>query len=562
MEEVNGPKQVQVALQAVADMHLGDRKAQNLPTIGNARQVWFLFILAILILCIAWINYINLSTARALKRAKNISVRKVLGADRRRLIQQQLAETFVLTTLSILLALGSCLFLQPMFNYLVDFPLQISMLINWESLLMILFFLGLTTFAAGFYIAIVITGYDPAKLLKGSFVRTKQGAGVRKVLVTAQFAISIAFIAGTAIMLQQINYLQNKDVGFQTEQRMSIVGPADFSAETINNKNSFLNQIEQLPFIKQYSASGGIPGQGFNFSFSKMHKDRDRLEAMESRFSMVFVDDQYFDIYGMDLLGGKNFTPAMVQNGWWDTKKVVINETTARELGFENPEEAVQQTVYYGDNGEAVPFEILGVVKDYNHQSLHNEMMAMVFAPGRNHVWFTLLLETEESNGMISKLEQLYKQYFPKSPFLYRFVDEYYQQFYEEDRRLSQLIGVATFLAIFISCLGLFGLAAHTVEIRTKEIGIRKVLGASLTSIVRLITRDFIPLIIVAVLIATPLAWWSMQQWLADFAYRINIQWWVFFIAGGLALLIAIVTISTQSIKAGLSNPVKALKTE
>ena len=558
--EESPQKELRIELQSVANMHLDKGTNGQLPSYGDARMVWFLMILAVLILTIAWINYVNLSTAQSLKKAQSISVKKVIGASRKHLMIQQLIETFLLTGLSVFLAILGCLLVQPFFNYLVDYQLHLSQLLNWRFLLAMFSFLILTSLSAGFYVGIVLTGFDPSLMLKGSFRNSKKGVFVRKSLVTAQFAISIAFIAGTLIMLMQISYIQNRDLGFATEQRLAILGPADFTEETIASKNVFLDQIAELPFIQQFSAAGGIPGRGINFSFSNLSRDKETVEEGKTNYSMIFIDEKYFDIYDIDFVAGQEITDAMVETGWWNSQKIILNETAARSLGYENPADAAQQIVYYGADGRE--FEVQAVVKDYNHRSLHNEIAPMAFGAGRNHVWFTLLLNGPIERTQLDQLAGLYKTHFPKSPFIHQFVDDYYHNFYEADRRLGQLISTATFLAIFISCLGLFGLVAYTVEKRTKEIGIRKVLGASISSIVGLITKDFFPLMVLAILIATPITYFFMYGWLEDFAYRIDIQWWVFLLAGLAAILIAFLTISLQSMKAALANPVHSLRNE
>jgi len=557
--EINDDNKFNVVLQPIADMHLG--KDAALPTFGDANLVQLLLILAILILTIAWINYINLSTAQSLKKAHSIAVKKVIGAKRGQLIGQQLIETFLLTTFSITLAIVGCTAIQPFFNYLVDFSLDFSLLLNWKSLTGIIAFLLLTTLASGFYVAVVLTNFAPSDALKSSFVRSVKGIFVRKTLVTTQFVITIAFIAGTFIMLMQINYLQNKDLGIEADGRLAILGPSDFSKETIESRNVFLDRIEQIPYVDQYSAAGGIPGRGINFSFSAS-KDRERAADVSDSYSMVFIDENYFDVFAIDMIIGNPPTSSLVNTGWWDSKKLYINETAARQLGFETPAEAFQQFLHWEQGGNIASFEIAGVVEDYNHRSLHADMMPMVFGPGRNHVWFTLKIEGETDRTQLSELEALYKEHFPKSPFIYQFVDEYFRQYYSEERRLGQLISIATLLVIIISCLGLFGLVTHSVEQRTKEIGIRKVLGASVSSIVSLLSKDFLKLIPIALIIASPIAWYAMQQWLQNFAYRIEIQWWVFALAGVAAISIAFLTVSFQSVRAALANPVESLRSE
>ena len=551
-----------VHLQTVADMHLNPGEEAVLPTFGDARLVNFLLLLASLILLIAWINYVNLSTAQALKKARSISVRKVIGASRGHLIKQQIAETILLTLFGVLFALVGCFLLQPFFNYLVDLPLSLSILADWRLFAGVLGFLLTTSLVAGFYVAFILTGYDPSRILKGSFGRSNKGLFVRKTLVTTQFAISIAFIAGTLIMLMQINYIQNKDLGFSTDRRLAIVGPADFSEETFNASQVFQNQLEQLPFVRSFSAAGGVPGVGINNVIHNLSRERDQVDEAMTGYNMIFVDENYFDVLDIEMIAGKAPTPAMVEAFWWNNKKLIINETAARSLGYEDPAAAFQETLYYKYGEELIELEVIGVIGDYHHWSLHAEVAPMVFGPGQNHVGYTLVVEGDDTEQQLSQLEQLYQKNFPKSPFIYQFMDDIMLEFYEADRQLGRLITAGTIFAIFISCLGLLGLIAYSIEQQTKEIGIRKVLGASVVSIVSLLSKGFLKLIGIAVLVATPLAWYVMHHWLQNFAYQINIQWWIFLLAGLSVIAITFLTLGFQSIKAALANPVDSLRNE
>ncbi|MEL6945276.1 MAG: FtsX-like permease family protein, partial [Bacteroidota bacterium] len=402
-----------VALQSVATMHLYHGENGNFPTFGNTRLVWFLIILAVLILAIAWINYINLSTAQSLKKAQAVSVKKVIGASRTHLIEQQLIETFVLTLTSVAIAIIGCFAFQSLFNILVDFPLSLAMLLNWKSVGGIVTFLLLTSLAAGFYIAMVLTGFQPALILKGSFLRSKKGVLVRKILVTVQFGITIAFIAGTAIMLMQIKYLQDKDVGIATAQRLAFSGPASYGEGWINTRDAFLEQIKQLPFVKKFSANGSNPGLGYNMS---LRFSRERSEAGvnggvlgsdDGLCSIFFIDESFLDIYELEILAGETPTAAMVRSGWWNHKKMILNETAIRQIGFNSASEAVNELIYYNINGEVQEIEIMAVVEDYNHLSLHNEIEALALAPSINHAWFTLELVPKTDSEQLAEIEQI-----------------------------------------------------------------------------------------------------------------------------------------------------------
>ncbi|MEM1325705.1 MAG: FtsX-like permease family protein [Bacteroidota bacterium] len=557
--ESNADGEMEIALQAVANMHLDSGEKGNLPTFGNTRLVWFLLILGILILLIAWINYVNLSTAQALKKAHALSVKKVIGAERGFLIRQQLAETFLLTATSVVVAIIGCFLIQPLFNQLVDLPLSLLTLLDVKFMFGAIAFLLLTSLTAGFYVAFVLTGFHPAKVLKGSFLRSKKGILVRKTLVTAQFGITIAFIAGTVIMLTQVRYLQNKDTGMTTERRLSFTGPGSYLDNWIETRDAFVEQVKQLSFVQQFTGNGGNPGRGWNMSVA-FRKDRGQTDSELN--NVMFIDEAFLEVFDINILAGTAPTAAMVRQGWWGNQKMIFNETAIEQMGFANPEAAIGEVVYFDMNGKTEEREILAVVEDYHQNSLHSTIGALALAPSLNQVWFTAEVAPATSSAQLAQLEAVYKQSFPKSPFIYHFVDEYYRSFYEDDQRLGQLVTIGALLAIFISCLGLLGLVAHSVEQRTKEIGVRKVLGASVSHIVGLISKDFIPLIGIAIFVAVPLAYYAMSRWLEDFAYRIEMQWWMFALAGVAAIGIAFLTVSLQSIKAALANPVNSLKNE
>ncbi|RIV17261.1 ABC transporter permease [Fibrisoma montanum] len=548
-----------IRLQPVATMHLGASLSDPSITYGNLKFVYLLTGIAILILVIAWFNYVNLSTAGSLKRAKEVGVRKVVGANKSQLIGQFLGESLLLNILGFGLALFLVASSQNAFNEFVDKPLSLAVFSETNLWLIGIGLLLAGSLASGAYTAFALTSYQPTQALKGLSGKIGKGAWLRQSLVVFQFSISLVLIIATVVLYRQLQYVQHKDLGMNLEQLLVIQGPSIGPEDKLfdQQKTAFRQQVSQLSYINEYTSVGAVPGNNYNFTANGIARPNPRPGDDKKGYAMMIVDDRYLSTFGIKLAAGSNFTPTMCELAWEKSLKVMLNETAAKQLGFTSAQEAVGKLINWGQ-----PYEVVGVMKDYHHQSLRQAIDPMIFLPRTENGNLTVRLTTDKIQAKIAELERLYKKSYPGNPFDYFFVDERYDKQYEAEKRYSSIFTTASCLAIFIACLGLFGLAMFTAEQRTKEIGVRKVLGASVASIVTLLSKDFLKLVCIAIVIATPIAAYATHQWLQNFAYKIDLEWWMFALAGILAASVAILTISFQSIKAALMNPVKSLRTE
>lgn len=548
-------KDDQISLQPIKNLHLAPNFSYNYQTYGSTVLVISLLSIAIIILIVAWVNYINLSTAQALNRAREVGVRKILGAGKRQVIGLQFVETCLLMFMSIAGALFLIRMIQPLYNNFIGHILSLSVLNNgWFWLMTVVLIVG-GTLIAGIYIALILSSFNPLKTLKGKAAVTIAGVSLKKGLVVFQFTVSVFFIIGTITLYRQLNFMQTSDLGFSTQQLVVITGPE--LANSGAAAASFKNDLSAMPFVIKYSSSNNVPGQGYNFSTQGITKLSSKPGDDKKGYNMLIVDDKYFDTYGIKIKEGTVFTPVMASQGWSKIKKVILNQAAVKQLGFKDKEQVVGQQIKWGDN-----YEVVGVVKDYHHFSLHTLIEPMIFLPAVGTGYFTVKMDAANMVEKIIRIRTLYQQTFPGEPFNYSFVDETFDQQYKNEYKMGQLFISSAGIAIFIACLGLFGLAAYAAKQRTKEIGIRKVLGATVINITALLSGDFIKLVIIAVLIASPLSWFTMQKWLQSFAYHINMQLWIFMFAGMVIALIAFATISFQAIKAALANPVKSLRSE
>ncbi len=546
-------------LQPLANMHLPASLSDTYQTTGNLKYVYILSVIALLILTIAWFNYINLSTANSLKRANEVGVRKVVGASRWSLVLQFLGESLLMNLIGFALAFVIVQLVQPLFNGIIGKELSMAALLYDPVWITGLALLLLGSLLSGGYTAFSLSGFNPVETLKGKLNKTTKGATLRKSLVVVQFSISIALLLATALIYQQLNYMQNRNLGVNTEQLLVIRGPEVGKDSTYKNRRTaFWNSIAQQSFVKDYCLSGTIPGNNYNFATSGFtqpgSKKGDELES----YSFAIIDNRYFGTYQVPFKTGRNFTEEECKVDWNDNNKVILNERAVEELGFASAEDALRTKIQWDERA----LEVIGVVKNYHHAGLQRAIDPIIFYPQSNSAYFTIRLNSDKMQGDIAKLQSIYRSSFANNPFEYFFADENFNKQYTTEQQYSKLFTTASVWAIIIACLGLFGLATYTVESRTKEIGVRKVLGASVVSITKLLSKDFIKLVLVAILIASPVAWFVMNNWLQDFAYRIHISGWVFVAGAIAALVVALVTVCFQAIKAAIANPVKSLRTE
>ena len=550
-------KSASLVFQPFRHLHLAPSFHYNLPTFGSLPLVVMLLCVGILILAIAFINYINLSTAQSLNRAREVGVRKVLGARRRELVMQYLTETFLITISAVIISVLLVTIMQPFFNDFTGKELSLSVLNEGSFWLAGFTMITVASLLSGCYVAFVLSGFNPAKVIGGKMEPVTRGFSLRKGLVVFQFSISIAFIIATIVLYKQLQFMETQNLGMNISQRVVIKGPTGYNEADSKNSVAFKNALAQLPFIEKYSASNNIPGQGYNFKTSGITSTNPAEGDDKKSFSMLITDEHFFDTYGISFAQGKSFSAEDAQKSWMKAHRVVINEKAAAQLGFDTKENLVGKKILWGEE-----YEIAGVIKDYHHLTLRQPIEPAIYLPAQSQGYFTVLLNTANLQANLDRLKNLYASLFAGYPFEYFFADEQYDKQYAAEQKLGNVFISAACIAIFIGCMGLFGLAAFSARQRVKEIGIRKVLGATAADITALLSKDFVKLVVISIVIASPIAWWAMNNWLQGFAYRTNVEWWMFLLAGFIAVAIALVTISFQSVKSALANPVKNLRTE
>lgn len=546
-------------LQPFKTVHLAASLDDYYPHSGNLGLIYLLSAVALLILLIAWFNYINLSTAGALKRAKEVGVRKVVGANKLQLIGQFLGESLLLNLIGFSFAFVLVNLSQSIFNQAIGKQLSLSSLTENSFWIPGFLLLLIGSIASGAYTAFALSSFSPAQTLKGVFSKSTRCVALRKGLVVFQFSISILLISSTFILFKQLNYMQNEELGMNIKKLLVINGPQLGQDSTYQQrKESFKNELGQTNFIEKYSGSASVPTEGYNYSTSGITRLNPLPEDSKLSYSIAYIDNSFFPTYEIPFVAGQNFSLEDCSKKWNDTDRIILNERSVLLLGFNSAEEAVDQRITW----EGKQYEIKGVIKDYHHMSLHQSISPIVFVPRLASGFFTIKLTTQNIQDNIVYLEKIYKEYFPGNPFEFFFVDDNYNRQYQTEQQYAQLFTAASFLAIFIACLGLLGLAMFTVEQRTKEIGIRKILGANVSQVTSLLSKDFLILVVISILIASPIAWWAMDIWLQQFAYKTKITVWIFLSTGLITMLIALITVASQAIKVAVSNPVDSLRTE
>ena len=542
-------------LQALPDIHLHSDLIQEARVNGDADRVYFLGLIAVFILIIAWVNYVNLATARAVERAREIGVRKVLGAQRGQLVGQFLLEALVLNLLAAVFAYALMGLALPFFNRLAGSALTSTISggpLFWVALAA--FLIG-GALLSGLYPAFVLAAYRPVTTLKGRFAGSRRGFGLRQGLVVAQFMASVGLIAGTLIVYQQLSFMRSQELGIDLEQVLVLEAPGVVAVDSLypGQATTFKESVRRNPRIRNVASSSEVPGNLIYWTNGAR-----RLSAPPESSTILYrvgIDYAYFDTYGHEVLAGRGFTPEFTA----DDRSVVLNETALRALDLPGPEDAVGERVVVGGD----TLTVVGVVADYHQEGLQKgfDQIGFFLRPDIRR-FFSVKLETEGVAETMAFLEEEYARVFPGNPFSYFFLDSYFDRQYRGQERFGQVFGFFALLAILVACLGLFGLAAFTAAQRTKEIGIRKVLGSSVGGIIVLLSKDYLKLVALASLIASPLVWLLMRRWLEGFAFRIDLGVGVFVAAALLALAIALATVSVQSIRAARANPVDALRYE
>ena len=536
----------------LTDIHMHSNQTGELGANTTVEYVYIFSVIAAFILLIACVNFMNLSTARSANRAREVGVRKVLGSARKYLIAQFLSESVMVALAAMIIGVVAAVILLPAFNHLADKDITITAhtlvwLIPASAILVLV-----AGFLAGLYPAFFLSAFKPINVLKGKIATGFKGSGLRSFLVVLQFSISIFLIAGTLVVYNQLHYIQNRDLGFNRSQVLIVHNAFELGGHS----KIFKHEIKQLGGVENATMTGFLPVQS-NRSTGIFYKGA-VADPKSSIFPQVWaVDDDYVNTLGMKILTGRNFSNKMAS----DSNALVINETAAKLLGFTDPINKVIYTSPGGNAGKFQPMTIIGVVKDFNFSSLRQNIEPVVMELRDDTGDLSIKLQASSISALLPQIEHDWRE-LSQAPFQYSFMDQDFDAIYRSEQRTGTIAMVLTSLAVIIACLGLFGLAAYAAEQRAKEIGIRKVLGATVTNIAGMLSKDFIKLVLIAIIISSPVAWYLMHKWLQDFAYRVNFEWWILAIAGGAAILIAFATISFQSIKAALANPVDSLRSE
>ncbi len=543
-------------LQHVPDIHLySEGMSWDMGENGGSAQVYFLSAIAFLILIIAWVNFINLSTARAVKRSKEVGIRKVVGVEKKQLIIQFLTEAFLYNFFGVVIAIGVVLIAIPFISNAIDLSIDPFLLLSKKILIGILVLIFGGSLLSGLYPAFVLTSFKPVSVLKGSFYSRKTSFGFRQLLVIFQFTVSIILILGTILVVKQLRFMQNQSLGLNVDQTLVLRGPSSSRGDNdlANRQEIFRNQLEQNSEIKAFTTSSNIPGEE-NFWISGFATNKSE-GALLSCY-IISVDDDFFEQYEIDLVAGRYMSKDLQT----DTASVVLNREAVRLFGFSSAEEAIGESL---NPGRRRQWKIVGVVENYHQATLREDLDPMAFFHNSNaNNFLSLKLNTDNYPRVISAIEDQWDEIYPDNPFDFFFLDEFFNRQYKSDIQFNAVFVSFAGLAIFVACLGLFGLVSFTVEQARKEIGIRKVLGASVSKIMLLLAKDYAKLIIGAMIIAFPLSFWLMTKWLEDFAYQTTIGVGIFIFGGFFVIIIALLTVSVKSLNVSKTNPAVTLREE
>lgn len=562
--KVSGSLEV-FSLQAMKDAHLYSKGLEyEIGQTANGRAVWSLLIVAFFILVIAWINYVNLSSVRAIERAKEVGVRKAIGARRGQLVGQFMTEALLVNLAALTLALPAIELIKPWFA--VNFGLEGDLLnifaghnVALLSTLAGLILAGILV--SGAYPAWLLSSSPVAGVLKGFFRKNLGGGGLRKGLVVFQFTASIALITATWLVSRQINFMNRQDLGIDIDHVLTLDPPSltRWDSTYIGKLDAFKGALTAHASVRAASASNRAPGDAFLDRIFQIQKSGEGASGQPYTCNFINADYHYAETYNLQPLAGRFFRKNDHNPDWDKLESIVVTESAVKMFGYASNEEALDQGVRFWDHN----WKIVGVLPDFHQKSLHTAIEPLLFVPSYstgNQI--SLRVAGDHLDQTIAFVQKTFQEFFPGNVFKYAFVDDNFQKMYEADVRFGNILRFFTLLTLLIACLGLFGLASYTTILRTKEIGIRKVLGASVAGITGLLAKDFLKLVLVAIVVASPITYYFMQKWLSDFAYRIDIQWWMFVVAGVTALCIAFLTVSFQSVRTALANPVESLRSD
>ncbi len=543
-------------LQKLTDIHLYSHTDYEAEPNGDIKRVYIFSMIGFFILLIACINYMNLSTARSALRAKEIGIRKVIGARKKELILQFLNESVLLSWLAILIAALLLYLSLPWLNSISGQHLSIAILLKWQVLIPILLAPFVVGILSGIYPALFMSSFQPVKTLKGLFKVGGSTISFRKALVVVQFAISIVLIFTTIIVYQQLNYMQQTSLGYDKEHLVTLS-----YSNTINTQyETFRNELMKTPAITEVARSSRIPTGRLLDASAAYTMSGDSMQPIKTDIKYLAADYDFIPTFGVHIIAGRNFSREFAL----DTANFILNEAAVKAIGWKSPQDAIGREFKYDD----IRGHIIGVIGDFHFESLRQEIVPICLAKppitATDSRFNSITIKVAGNNipGALTALETTWKKFLPEIPCQYSFLDDKFEELYASEQRQGTIFTTFSCIAIFIACLGLFGLSAFSITQRIKEIGVRKVLGANVGSIVTLLSKDFLKLVLIASVIAFPIAWYAMTHWLQDFAYRISIHWWVYLLSGVLALIVALATVSYQAIKAAVVNPVTSLRSE
>ena len=549
-----------IHLQPLKDIHLNSEVAGAVDiATGSYRTVYFFLVVGLITLIIALVNYVNLATARAVNRSREVGVRKVVGARRGQLMIQFLCESTLMNLGAAIIAVALAGLLMPVVNDLAETQLSVAQWMSPRFWAAFLLTLVTTSLLSGLYPAFVLSSFRPAAMLKSKSGSFPAHLLLRRGLVVLQFAASIVLVAGTAIVYNQLGYMRSMDVGLDLDRVLTVAAPRVLpeGSDRAMLTSTFLQELRRLPGVGQVASSSSLPGQGFNWNGAAIRKTADD-PASAIRGVATYIDTAFASVYGLELIAGSEFGDVTISEDEEAPWMVMINETAAKSLGFTSPAAAVNQALNIG----GYDAQVIGVYKDFDWSSAHEARQSIVFGLTSTGMQISLQVSGSDLSSVIGSVQSLYQTHFPGNVFRHSFADEAFDQQYRNDQRFARLFTISAAMAIFIACLGLLGLVAFTAQQRRKEIGMRKVLGATVTNIVALLSHDFLKLVLAGFLLAVPVAWYIMNEWLQNFAYRIEISAGIFLLSGLVALIIALVTISWQSVQAALANPVDSLRND
>ncbi len=542
-------------LQRLAEIHLQSQHDNEIEPGGDLARVRLFGIIALIIMLIAGINYVNLSTAFSLGRAREVGVRKSAGASPGQVVAQFLTESLLLTLSAGAVAYGLTFAALPLLDATLGVEIPYAMLLNWQVPVALLSAAAVTGLLAGAYPAFFMSAFKPVTALKGAVSTGRSSVSLRQSLVVAQFTLTTILLIGTGVVYRQLHYMQHKSLGYDREQVVNL----DVNRDVTTKWETFRSELLTNPAVVGVTRSSRLPsGRLLDDLGGTSAQMGDTMAKLTANLKMLWVDMDFSTTYGIPLAAGRHFSRDVMSDtthGW------LLNEAAVRAVGWRSAEEAIGKRLIYGGREDSY---VVGVLKDFHFESLHQEILPMIFLVPENernlgNISIKLSANTPDA---LAHAEQVWKRFCPDFPFEYTFLNENFGRLYQAEQQQGQLYLTFSALAILIACLGLFGLATFAAHQRVKEIGIRKVLGASIAGITGLLAKDFLKLVLLAIVIASPIAYYAMNQWLSDFAYRIEISWWMFAAAGGLALLIAFLTVGVQSVKAALANPARSLKSE